>query len=75
MLEYEKAIQQFRSLEKIYLLKKDTFEKNKNQYDEQILPLDKLLISHNDLINSELNLASALATIGYTKYRIIIYNN
>lgn len=75
VLEYEKAIQQFRSLEKIYLLKKDTFEKNKNQYDEQILPLDKLLISHNDLINSELNLASALATIGYTKYRIIIYNN
>ncbi|WP_291275319.1 TolC family protein [Flavobacterium sp.] len=75
VLEYEKAIQQFRSLEKIYVLKKDTFEKNKNQYDEQILPLDKLLISHNDLINSELNLASALATIGYTKYRIIIYNN
>lgn len=74
VFEYEKAIQQYIYFEKIYQLKKETFEKNKNQFDEEILPLDKLLISQNDYYNSEINLVIALANIGFSKYRIIINN-
>ena len=71
----KKAIQQVIHFEKIYQLKKDTFEKNKNQFDEEILPLDKLLLSQNEFITSELNLASALANCGFSKYKILINNN
>lgn len=75
VLEYEKAIQQVIHFEKIYQLKKDTFEKNKNQFDEEILPLDKLLLSQNEFITSEINLASAIANCGFSKYKILINNN
>lgn len=75
VLEYEKAIQQVIHFEKIYQLKKDTFEKNKNQFDEEVLPLDKLLLSQNEFITSEINLASALANCGFSKYKILINNN
>jgi outer membrane protein TolC len=74
-IEYEKAIEQFKNLKKIYVLKKDTYEKNFNQYQEQILPLDKLLISQNDLLISEINMVNALANIGFSKNKIVINNN
>ncbi len=74
-IEYEKAIEQYKNFKKIYLLKKDTFEKNFNQYQEQILPLDKLLISQNDLLISEINMVNALANIGFSKNKIVINNN
>lgn len=74
-IEYEKAIEQYKNFKKIYGLKKDTFEKNFNQYQEQILPLDKLLISQNDLLISEINLVNALANIGFSKNKIVINNN
>lgn len=74
-IEYEKAIEQYKNFKKIYVLKKDTFEKNFNQYQEQILALDKLLISQNDLLISEINLINALANIGFSKNKIVINNN
>lgn len=74
-IEYEKAIEQFKNFKKIYVLKKDTYEKNFNQYQEQILPLDKLLISQNDLLISEINMVNALANIGFSKNKIVINNN
>lgn len=74
-IEYEKAIEQHKNFKKIYVLKKDTFEKNFNQYQEQILPLDKLLISQNDLLISEINMVNALANIGFSKNKIVINNN
>ncbi len=74
ILEYEKAIKQKLNFQKIQELKKDTYEKNFNQYSENILPLDKLLISQNDLIMSKLNIVSALANIEFSKNRIEINN-
>lgn len=74
VLEYQKSIQQIVNLQKIYELKKDTYEKNFNQFNENILPLDKLLISQNDMFLSKLNLVLALATIGFNKTRIEINN-
>ena len=74
LLETEKAVAQLENLKKIVELKEDSYQKNNNQYIENILPLDKLLISQNDLIMSQLNVISALATIGFNKTKIEIYN-
>lgn len=73
-LDYENAVIQLDNLKKIYALKKDTFEKNNNQYLENILSLDKLLTSQYDMLNSEINLVSGLANIGFYKYKILINN-
>ena len=74
LLETEKAVAQLENLKKIVALKEDSYQKNNHQYIENILPLDKLLISQNDLIMSKLNVVSALATIGFNKTKIEIYN-
>jgi len=74
ILEYEKSIKQTENLKKIFTLKKDTYEKNYNQFIENILPLDKLLISQNDLLISKINVVLALANIGFNKNKIEINN-
>lgn len=73
--EYEKSIKQAQLYQKIYLLKKDTYEKNNNQFIENILSLDKLLIAQNDMIISELNLITAMTNIGYNQSKIEINNS
>lgn len=74
ILDYDKSVMQSGNLMKIAELKKDTYEKNYNQFKENILSLDKLLISQNDLLLSKLNLASALANICFNKNKIDINN-
>lgn len=74
ILEYEKALLQNENFIKIYILKKDTYEKNFNQFKENILPLDKLLISQNDMLTSRLNVVYSLANIGFAKAKIEISN-
>ena len=73
-LEYQKSLQQFINFQKVFDLKKDTYEKNFNQFMEGILPLDKLLISQNDMIISKLNIVSVLTNIGFSKSKIEINN-
>jgi len=73
-LEYQKSIQQLVNFQKIFELKKDTYEKNYNQFKENVLPLDKLLISQNDMISSKLSVISALTNIGFNKSKIEINN-
>lgn len=73
-LELEKSIAQLQNLKKVYALKKDTYDKNFNQFIENILPLDKLLISQNDLLISQLNIVNSLTNIGFNKNKIIISN-
>ncbi len=72
--EYEKAQKQWSNFKAISDLKEDTYQKNLNQYNENILPLDRLLTSQNDMLYSQLNVVVALANIAYAKYRIIIQN-
>jgi hypothetical protein len=38
------------------------------------LPLDRLLTSPNDMLNSQLNVVLALANIAFAKHKIIIHN-
>lgn len=73
-LEYQKSLQQLVNFKKVYDLKKDTYEKNFNQFNENILPVDKLLISQNDMIISKLNIVSVLTNIGFSKSKIEINN-
>lgn len=73
-LDYEKALSQLLNLKKIAQLKEDTYLKNFQQYEENILSLDRLLIAHNDLLNARLNVVTALAAIGFNKSRIDINN-
>lgn len=74
ILEYQKSLEQLSFLKKIYDLKHDTYDKNLNQFKEGILALDKLIISQNDLLNSEVNVVSALSSIGFNKTKIEINN-
>jgi len=74
ILEYQKSFEQLSFLKKIYDLKHDTYDKNLNQFKEGILAADKLIISQNDLLNSEFNLVSALSSIGFNKTKIEINN-
>jgi outer membrane protein TolC len=73
-LEYEKAQKQWSNFKSIADLKEDTYQKNLNQYNENILPLDRLLTSQNDMLNSQLNVVVALANIAFAKHKIIIHN-
>jgi len=72
--ELRKAQLQLESLQKIETLKKDTFEKNFAQFEENILPLDKLLISQNDWLTSRLNGAAGAVNVKYN-YEILRINN
>jgi OMF family outer membrane factor len=74
LLEYAKAVAQLSNMKKIYALKEDTYSKNYNQFMENILGLDKLLLSQNDVLMSKLNIISTLATIGFNKNKIEINN-
>ncbi|TDG35571.1 TolC family protein [Pedobacter changchengzhani] len=74
ILDYEKAVIQLQNFKKIASLKADTYHKNFNQYQENILSLDDLLISYNNMLNAKLNVVSALANIGFNKSKIDINN-
>jgi outer membrane protein TolC len=73
-IELSKAKGQWESLKKIEQLRKDTFGKNFAQFEEEILSLDKLLISQNDLLVSQLNLASGAVNVNYN-FEVIRINN
>lgn len=73
-LEFEKAARQQKNMEAIANLKTDTYQKNLLQFEENILPLDKLLISYNDMILARLNETAARTQVGYQYYRILIHN-
>lgn len=73
-LEYEKAMKQWRNYQTITLLKKDTYDKNVEQFQENILSLDRLLISLNDLLLAQINEGNALTNLSFTKHKILIHN-
>ena len=74
VLAYEKAVSQLQNFKKIAVLKEDTYRKTFNQYQENIISLDDLLIAYNSWLAAQLNVVSALANIGYAKSEIDINN-
>jgi len=73
--EYEKAFSHRNSNEEIYLLRKDTYEKNLNNYKEGIISLEQTINSFNALVSSEYNLISSEKSIEMTLSKIKINNN
>ena len=65
---------QLENFKKIQTLKEDTYQKYFDQYQENILPLDKLLTAQTDMLLSQLNVITALAGIGFSENKIIINN-
>ena len=74
LVEYEKASSQLENFKKIQTLKEDTYQKYFDQYQENILPLDKLLTAQTYMLLSQLNVITALAGIGFSENKIIINN-
>lgn len=74
LVEYEKAFSQLENYKKIQTLKEDTYQKYFDQYQENILSLDKLLTAQTDMLLSQLNVVTALAGVGFNENKIIINN-
>lgn len=74
-LDYETSYKQVLDYKRIYQLKRDNYFKNRNLYDAQLLALDKLLLSFNDMINSELNMITAQMNNQYYHAKININNS
>lgn len=73
-LDYEKAYSQLSTTKQIFLLKEENYQMALNQFNESILPSDKLLTAFNDMLASRLNYSAALANLLYTKSKIEINN-
>lgn len=74
VIEYQKAKSQYKNFKTILDLKSDTYQKSLNQYQENILGLDRLLISQNDMLSSQINVVLALSNIAFAKAKIVIHN-
>jgi outer membrane protein TolC len=72
--DYAKAVAQYNNYLQITKLKEENYQKSKNQFEANILPLDKLLLAHNDLLLSQINLATGLANVSFSKSKIEINN-
>jgi outer membrane protein len=75
VLDYEKAYSQFKTANKIFLLKKENYQMASNQFNAAILSSDKLLIAFDDMLVSQLNYSASLANLLYTKSKIEINNS
>ena len=74
VIEYQKAQSQYTNFKTILDLKSDTYQKSLNQYQENILGLDRLLISQNDMLSSQINVVLALSNIAFAKAKVVIHN-
>jgi OMF family outer membrane factor len=72
--DYQKSLLQYQNNKNIYSLKLDNYIKSKAQFEANILSLDKLLLAHNDLLISELNVATGYANVSFNKSKIEINN-
>ncbi len=74
ILDYKKAYSQYISTEKIYKLKEQNYYLALNQFNNSVLPPDRLLTAYNDMLISRLNYSNALAEVLYSKAKIDINN-
>lgn len=74
-LDYEIAFSELKTAKKVFILKEDNYKIALQQFEMGILPTDALLIAFNDLLLSQLDYSSALATLQFTKSKILINNS
>jgi OMF family outer membrane factor len=73
-LEYKKTIDSNNISEKILILKTDTYNKNLEIYQQDLVSIDNLLISFNDKLNAELNKIISQVNANYLRTKININN-
>lgn len=73
-LDFEKAVSQANSSSEIYTLRKETYEKNVNLYQEGLVSLDQTLNSFNAMVTSNYNMVSAIVSVLSAKAKININN-
>lgn len=73
--DYAKALNDYESALRVFVLEENSFGHLLNQYDADIVALDKLLAGQVKLMAARLNVASALATVAFTKEKINIHNS
>lgn len=74
-VDYEKALSQAKANREIYLLRKETYEKNLNLYREGLISLEQTLNSFNTMVSSNYNLISSGVTVLSAKTKIDINNH
>lgn len=72
--DYQKALSQYRSNEQISTLRKDTYEKNKNLYQEGLLGIDQTLNSFNAMVNADYNVVASMSDVLLAKAKIQLNN-
>jgi outer membrane protein TolC len=73
-IEYEKAVSQLESNRVIYAMRKDTYEKNFNNYLAGILDLDQIIRSFNEMVKSQYNLIASAKVVEMSLTKININN-
>ena len=75
-LDYENAVQELNEKQDVERLEKDSYRQIENQYNQEIVGLDKLIIGQNKWLNAQMNLLSAkVNTKKYLQKQMIHYAN
>lgn len=73
-LDFQKSIESYKINTKIVALKTDTYNKNLEIFNQNLVSIDNLLISFNDKLNAELNVVVNETNSNYLKTKININN-
>jgi outer membrane protein TolC len=72
--DWGKALSQTKSNGEIVEIQQDTYEKNKNLYNEGLISIDRVLGSFNALINAKYSLISSKVNVSLAQAKIDINN-
>jgi outer membrane protein TolC len=72
--DWEKALSQTKNYEEIIDIQRDTYNKNKNLYNEGLISIDRVLNSFNALTNAIYSLNSSKVSISLAQVKIDINN-
>jgi len=73
-LDYRKSAKSYEIAVRVEALRKDSYQKNFNIYQEGLISATELINSFNEWLNSSYNTASAAAAAEYAKSKILISN-
>jgi outer membrane protein TolC len=74
-VDYDKALSQAKTNSEIFMLRKETYEKNLNLYNEGLTGLEQTLNSFNTMVSSNYNLIASQVAVIAAKTKIDINNN
>ncbi len=72
--DYEKALSQAKTNRDIYLLRKDSYDKNQQLYSEGLIGIDQTINSYNAMVNANYSMISSQINVELAKSKIDINN-